>query len=366
MLTELRVSQYRGFADYRMDGLARVNLFVGKNNSGKTALLEGIQYLASGGDPSVLVEIAQRRGEIILGRPETAARLVDVGHFFYGHQVAPGFDFSIKSNNGYAPIETSVFSVNRDEASEWSARQLLPGLHLKINRASDDREPSIYRVTREGGVNFEAGVRPRRVLGGRVVSGRAERQVRFVGPGSLNTIDLATMWDDVTLAGREADVSAALRVLDERVESIHFLTGMLASGYFPARGGIIVAFRGEEVRVPLGSLGDGMRRMMALATALAFTREGCLFVDEIDTGLHYSVMIDMWRLVVEKAVASNIQVFATTHSWDCIEGLSQYCAACPDMTGHVAIHKIDRRISHSVGFSGESVVRMAKLDIDPR
>ena len=97
---------------------------------------------------------------------------------------------------------------------------------------------------------------------------------------------------------------------------------MFASGYFPARGGIVVGVKGQEGRLPIGSMGDGMRRLMALATSLAFTKDGCLFVDEIDTGLHYSIMADMWQLVVEKSVASNTQVFATTHSWDCIEGLS--------------------------------------------
>src|SRR5207237_7314633 len=113
-----------------------------------------------------------------------------------------------------------------------------------------------------------------------------------------------------------------MRVLEKDLESLHFLTGMLAYGYFPSRGGIVVGLKGQELRLPLGSMGDGMRRLMALATSLAFTKEGCLFLDEIDTGLHYSVMSDMWKLVIGKANASNIQVFASTHSWDCIEGLS--------------------------------------------
>lgn len=109
-----------------------------------------------------------------------------------------------------------------------------------------------------------------------------------------------------------------------------------------------------------------MRRMMALATSLAFSKGGCLFVDEVDTGLHYSVMPDMWRLVIAKAIASNAQVFATTHSWDCIEGLSVLCQREPELIKQVAVHKIDRALPNSVGFSGESLVRMLKSDIDPR
>lgn len=68
MLTSVEITNYRGFKSYAMDGLRRVNLLVGKNNSGKTALLEGLQYFASGGDPAILAEIAERRGETVVGR----------------------------------------------------------------------------------------------------------------------------------------------------------------------------------------------------------------------------------------------------------------------------------------------------------
>ncbi|HQU47034.1 MAG TPA: AAA family ATPase, partial [Pirellulales bacterium] len=136
--------------------------------------------------------------------------------------------------------------------------------------------------------------------------------------------------------------------------------------YFPARGGIVVGIKGQDSRLPLGSLGDGMRRLMAIATSLAFTKNGCLFVDEIDTGLHYSVMPDMWKLVIAKAGAANVQVFATTHSWDCIEGLSLLCQREPNWLSEVAIHKIDRALPSSVAFSRQSLVRMLKHDIDPR
>jgi len=77
-------------------------------------------------------------------------------------------------------------------------------------------------------------------------------------------------------------------------------------------------------------------------------------------------MPGMWKLVITKAAAANTQVFATTHSWDCIEGLSLLCQSEPDLMSSVAIHKIDRAVPHSIAFSGESVVRMVKSHIDPR
>jgi hypothetical protein len=357
-----------------MQGLSQVNLLVGKNNSGKTALLEGIQFLTSGGDPSVLAEVAERRGEIVLGRSEPPgypgrAVIIDIAHFFHGHTLGTDTTFSFKGDNGYTPVSVKTFAqkISRGDSDEGRSDRTEPaGFFLRIagGVASGDREfERKFRISREGGVDFEIPSRLRRP--GTVRRGHGP-QVRFVGPDLLNSTDIAIMWDEITLTGQEVDVAGAMRLLEENLESVHLLTGMFASGIFPSRGGIVVGMKGQEGRVPLGSMGDGMRRLMSLATSLAFTKDGCLFVDEIDTGLHYSVMSDMWKMVILKAIASNTQVFATTHSWDCIEGLSQLCQSEPDLMSKVAIHKIDRTISHSIPFSGESIVRMVKADIDPR
>ena len=42
MYSSFRVQNFRGFKDLRLDDLARVNLIAGKNNTGKSALLEAI------------------------------------------------------------------------------------------------------------------------------------------------------------------------------------------------------------------------------------------------------------------------------------------------------------------------------------
>src|SRR5438874_401184 len=86
MMKLVQIQNYRGFQKYVLSGLATVNLLVGKNNSGKTALLESIHFLASGGDPSVLVNSASHRGEVVPSGREDPSFL-DVSHLFYGHDV---------------------------------------------------------------------------------------------------------------------------------------------------------------------------------------------------------------------------------------------------------------------------------------
>ncbi len=66
-----------------------------------------------------------------------------------------------------------------------------------------------------------------------------------------------------------------------------------------------------------------MGRLLGVALALVNASDGVLLIDEIESGLHYTVQADMWRLIFRVAHRLNVQVFATTHSWDCIEAFQK-------------------------------------------
>ena len=188
----------------------------------------------------------------------------------------------------------------------------------------------------------------------------------FVPTDSVPPRRLSQMWRQAILDSNQQDVVKAMRLVADSIREIVVLPPDGPQRNMPTSRDWYVVTTEFKKPIPLGSFGDGVRRLMSLALSLSRVSGGTLLVDEIDTGLHYSVMADMWKLVVKKSIESNVQVFATTHSWDCIEGLSQLCELEPDLMSKVAIHKIDHAIPHSVAFSGESIVRMVKSDMDPR
>lgn len=49
---------------------------------------------------------------------------------------------------------------------------------------------------------------------------------------------------------------------------------------------------------------------------------GYLLIDEFENGLHYSVQEKLWEVIFYLAERLNIQVFATTHSLDCVDAFS--------------------------------------------
>ncbi|MDX2200213.1 MAG: AAA family ATPase [Phycisphaerae bacterium] len=378
MLTQVEISNYRGFKSFKMEGLSRVNLLVGMNNSGKTAVLEGLQLLASGGDPSALQQAAIRRGELVVRRNE-GTPLVDVSHFFHQHQLAVNGHFSLAGNNGYNAVTVRVIAIGEDgseaEAPPKAARRS-PRFAIKIEggrRRTPERR--IYPLLREGGVLFEDPA-PWRTheteslglwnLGvGSIEQGR-DAPSRYIGTDLVDAMSLAEMLDRVAISGKESMLSDALHLLDEKLQYVRQLSGLTTLGFRGSKAGVVAKMSDLESPIPLGSLGEGMRRMLTLAAALATTTGAHLFIDEIDTGLHYSVMHKMWELVVKTAEVYEIQVFAATHSYDCVFGLAKLLKREPDLKRHVGLHRIEAGKQNSVLFEPEEILTAIRQDIEIR
>jgi AAA15 family ATPase/GTPase len=132
------------------------------------------------------------------------------------------------------------------------------------------------------------------------------------------------------------------------------------------RGGVLIGLKGVKRRVPLGSMGEGMRRILALAISLAQAKKGFLLVDEVDTGLHWSVMSRMWELVIRTASDLGVQVFATTHSLDCLRGLKDAVDEHDDLRKHVRVHKVDASLNEAITFTADDLLVAIEQEIEVR
>ena len=377
MLGNLQLDGFRGFETYSLADLTRVNLLVGKNNCGKTSILEAIEFLVSGGDPFVLTQAANRRGEVSEtratpppgSRPDVSPRSrPDISHYFFGHLADPGASFRL-SGDGYGPISVAVRLVEDDDDSRYFGGDSGEGVPFVLEISGDAVKGARNLPLTESGalLTFRIPLRAlrRRAAGSARVPDTPTVPVELVTPDSLDPDHMRVLWDRVLSEDRESEVVDAMKLLDSDLKSISFLTSD-ASRMRSDRAGVLLGFQGGGRRVPLGSHGDGMRRLLALSLALTQTAHGVLLVDEIDTGLHWAVMEDMWRLVVDTARKSSVQVFATTHSLDCIRGLAALVESCPDVAGEVSIHKIERALPKAVHFADDDIPAIVEQNIEVR
>ena len=85
----------------------------------------------------------------------------------------------------------------------------------------------------------------------------------------------------------------------------------------------MVSRKDRNEPVQLRSLGEGAVRIFGIALALANSKGGVLLIDEVENGIHYSVQRDFWKMVLQAARDNDVQVLATTHSWDVVEGFTK-------------------------------------------
>ena len=83
--------------------------------------------------------------------------------------------------------------------------------------------------------------------------------------------------------------------------------------------------------------------MFAVALALAKSSGGFLLIDEAENGIHHSIQPKFWNMVLQTAQRNNVQVIATTHSWDCVKGFAQAANELEDVEG--ILYRIQRNIN---------------------
>ena len=334
VLDSLEIKNFRAFKHLRIEKLGRVNLIVGKNNVGKTSLLEALALFASKGEPFTVYSLLKKHGELPQDAVNDDVRLNSPGmqevvdafrYLFHGRE-----DVTRSQN----PIQIGPAQPvgAADDVADNGAITISVTLSRNpaTNRYSEDDENTILPVHApllQVGTSLHSSTTY--ILGrDYYIDSLMKRSSWLEGPHftevGVNGLSLAAVeefWDRIAVLGLEDDVLAALRIIAPEIERIILVGHGKSSGFRVP----FARLRGMDRALPLGSLGEGMNRMLGIALALVNAKDGMLLIDEVDTGLHYSVLPDLWRLIFEVAHRLNVQVFATTHSKDCLEAF-QYAA----------------------------------------
>ena len=361
MISSIRIKGFRGFKRFSMGDLGRVNLLVGTNNSGKTSLLEALYLLTSQADPWSLWHVLWRRGERVIERArqaEPGRPGVDVSHLFTGHELHLGSVFHLSATNQNSEKHLSVEVLELTEKERGSIRLPdggVPKLGLRL-RGSPPPAIALIPLNTSGTLSSDSLDMHRRTRKQRSIDDTS--RVQYITTEAMDGDNLVKMWNGIALTADEELVLSTLARLDPGIERI----AAQASTHYLDRGagrsGFIVKHKSFEKPVPIGSMGDGLWRLFSLAIAITQCRGGFLLVDEIDTGLHYTAMSDMWKLIMDAAYKFDVQVFATTHSSDCLTSLASHTTEYLknlSTVQTVSVQRIERDNNHAVPYTQEEL-----------
>jgi hypothetical protein len=323
-LRSLEIEGYRGIRHLRLPTLERVNLFVGLNNVGKTSLLEAVQLYADPAPRIVLAAVLRERSGYAprfasgsseeFSAEDIVAAVDSVRTLFYGSfsgelgrpvRIGPLGGETLTISLPWAPSAT----VGKSDAPLDPELFLEPESPLiELQRGGQTATMSLDWFLRRFGVMI-TGMR---------------RRTGFVPAQGLDALQLFSMWDQAAAAGYAEKMEEALRAVVPELERIYLLGE--PGG---VRRSIALQLSGTTRPMPLTTMGDGTNRVFGLALACARAEGGVLLVDEVENGLHHSVHAEVWESIFALAEQLNVQVFATTHSWDAVVGFQHAANRSP-------------------------------------
>ena len=378
LFDSLEIRQFRAFDYLKIEQLGHVNLILGKNNIGKSTLLEALWLYANLGSPDVIQTILEGRdepGEVRHGNTSEPT----AWSLFHGHPSLERISSSIQIGRIGAPdsaLSLSITWLRKTSEMDGSGGfmdgsgyggGMHPGqqfIEVEAPIASDGDGPVPALVVKYGSI--------RRILqlddAYEDICRRWNLQMRsnrdmatpcvLVSHVGLDEAYLQSLWEKVVLSDAKDDVIDALRIIAPETDDFALLGNHASS--------IRLRIKGNAESVPLKSMGDGMNRLFGLGMALACAKDGILLVDEIENGIHWSALSDVWKFVVKVAKRLNVQVFATTHSNDCLRAFQVGTKDDEEMAGvAVRIEKLNGEFGAEI-FDESRLAVIAKEAIEIR
>ncbi|MCY4071074.1 MAG: AAA family ATPase [Chloroflexi bacterium] len=319
MYKSFRVKNFRCFKDLQINDLGRVNLIAGKNNTGKTALMEAMYILAGDRDPRILLRKNLRTAYRLSWDSEqhdaalNASDIINWSTIF--RNLATEHNIEL-----YAALDRPLLPLFLDSTTMSSTLRQFPRDSADYYKIVGDfffddiatvAQPDLLQIKSEHSDKTEHLL----IVGNRVIglTGVSKKpfESEFIGTRDKQGDRInAKRFSDLRRSVGTSNLCKVLRVIEPRISGLE----LLYDGYRT----LIFADIGLDRLLALSGLGEGIQRMASLTLAMTDRSIGLLFIDEIENGIHYSVQKDVWKAIGQLARELDVQVFATTHSLEMI------------------------------------------------
>ncbi len=345
MLHSLEIRNYRNLRHLTIEKLGRVNLLVGKNNTGKTSVLEAVYLWANYGRFDKIYEILEARDGLLESGSEDQ---------YLRSQALLASLFTNRVTNTREDSVQMIFCKEESKSIlELSLRFIENKNNDLVNGHITPKRKLVFEVYNDLETSF---IEPSAILDFQKrsdFSGNQPRDIKneFVRSNEIRNDNIGTLFDEIVTTDWEDEVVNALKIVDSRIFKLAFLTDTLSRKRYP-----VVRLEGSIDRLPLRSMGDGINRILTIILAMVNCENGYLLIDEFENGLHYSVQEKLWDIIFYLAERLNIQVFATTHSNDTIKAFGEVVNSKPEYNDAqlIRLRNIKGEIS-AVSFSANDI-----------
>ncbi|WP_462251830.1 AAA family ATPase [Ferruginibacter sp.] len=320
---KLEIEGFRGIKKAEIDGLSMVNIFLGQNNCGKTSLLEAIFLLAGYNNANLALNIDLFRD--LIHNEEN-----DFSFLFYNLNYSSVLVLSaeltnkeqikleilpkdssgqtkiiIADGNKVSDLTDSFSNSASDESNSRSVNQL----EFKSTIKAFQQQKVEYRSTIVGiraGENFQ--------LTTKLDPKKRKDNFKALLQGShlLHSKDLPKKLQRLIIDKRKDSLINDLKQIDPKITDITAFSDNM-----------IYIDTGAKSLMPSNLMGDGFIKYLHTIININEVKGGAMLIDEVDNGLHFKALKNLWRILLRTASANKTQLFLTTHSKEALVYLKE-------------------------------------------
>jgi len=319
-IRNIEIKNFKCFENFKAEGFGRVNLIGGKNNVGKTAFMEACLFNLSS-ENSLLKNFVKALISIQVSRNYSWL-----------------YDLSNSNNTTYMKYIISFLSNYKNSEINTNLHHLAikfkQNVQITLNKENfdnDDFEP-IFTET------------------------EIPLSYNFITSMHIGSEQLIHLYDQIKLLRKREFINKFINKFDSDLIEYEIIDNMPVC--FSKK---INSF------VNLDEYGNGLKRYIAYVCAIWANQDGNIYIDEIENGIHYTNLDKLWEVILKTSKEANVQVFATTHSKECIESYARVAKKLNDKEiGFIELGRNKKNELDSVVMDSEMFQRFVKLGNEVR
>jgi AAA15 family ATPase/GTPase len=328
--SEINIQKFRGIDNLTLSDCKQINLIAGCNNSGKSSALEaifmltGLSNIELGNRVNNMRDYPTRGGndfKLLFHNLDINIPIKLTGSFSTNNEIRElsispivNFDTGLDNMVSNNSLNETDFTNSEYSLVKSAITGLQSSFSVKEKHKSAIKGNSKFSIVANNQFNSANDKNYKEKLFARFLSSNK----------SFNTT--AATIDRIITNKQEDEILTILKVIEPRIQKIN--TGI---------NGIVNSL------IPINVMGDGIRKLLAIVTAMYDVQNGILLIDEIENGLHYSALKSLWKSIIAAAKRFNVQIFATTHNIETLQYLKDVVKdELPDFEKEVRFYTIQK------------------------
>jgi AAA15 family ATPase/GTPase len=355
MIQHVSIRNFRAFESLEVSGLKVVNVIVGQNSSGKSSFLEALYLSSTSAAPTAVFQMRniRRVGGANIQVPADVFAYKNLWEdVFYDFDTNRRIKIEIKGSGG----DQRSLAISFRESMQVE----IPFGKDASSKNSAGGLPQIVFIWKRGG-GREIIVKPTVTntglqLGNIVID---FAPLIWFTAGADAAEDLAKRFSALS---KTRDVGPILSAIQGEFDFIDDLS----IEYLSNVPMVFASVKGRRNKIPVGLLSDGINRLLAILTGIAYFKNGAVLIDQIEDGLYFSHLSSVWRVLLSFASAYNVQLFVTTHSKECIQALRPALEGNESNFQLLRAERKEDATCHISQFSGSDLLAALEERIDVR